>query len=279
MNIRRVTIAALAGTVVAASFALTGAAEAAERPDGAAIVKVSSDEAKAKKIGQGRYRIILPADTSVAWFGEAGGKKPKWGTFTARGLTQGWQRLGHQRAIGVASTFIWGPDSNRSWTSALVSEPTIDDRGRLRLEVASRQSLPRTMTDLGITITRATSQPRGFPVAGTVAISGDVTLSVTATGSDATTTAFLPTGSAKTCSSFTMKGNTSHLIAGACKSVVINQGSIALLTPASGQSTSKPVPACTSQTPGNELVSLYLNGSPDSVEFVPLQWTYCGAVS
>lgn len=276
MTRRRLALT-LATVVVVASFVVPGVAHAAERPDGPAIVKISADEAKAKKTGKGRYRVVLPADASVAWFGEAGGKDPKWGTFSTRGLAKGWQRLGHQPAIGVASTLIWGPDSDRSWTAALVSEPTVDDRGRLRFDVATRQSLPRTMTDLGITLTRSSPTGRGFPVSGTVSISNDVSLTVTATGFDATTTAFVPTGSTKNCFSFTMKGNNSHLIAGACKSVVFNQGSIALLTPASGQSTSMPS-TCKSLSPGNELVSLYLNGSSDSVEFTPLQWTYCGAV-
>lgn len=278
MDHRRAFSVLAAGACSLALVVIPGPAHAAERPDGAAIVKVSADVAKATRITKGRYRVVLPADATVSWFGEAGSKDPRWGSFTSRSLVKGWQRLGHQRMIGVASTIIWGAGSDRAWAAALVSEPSVDEQGRLRLLVKSQRSLPSTLPDLGITVTRSGPEARGFPVSGSVGISDDVSLTVTATAFDATTTAFLPTGSTKNCFSFTMKGNDSHLIAGACKSVVINQGSIALLTPANGQSTSKPVTTCTSLAPGNELVSLYLNGASDSVEFIPLQWTYCGSV-
>ena len=175
--------------IAATALALTMPAQAANlKPRGGALVNFSGGTATAKALGDHRYTLVLPAEASIAWYGEAKGKgsTPKIGGFTPKQLAKGWTALGHRKGVGVAATLVWQAADGETSVLVLASDPKVRDDGRLTLKVFTKVALPATLPGYSITVTRAPQTSRAFPVYGSaVTVSGSTVVSTTATAPDA----------------------------------------------------------------------------------------------
>ena len=162
------SVVLLAGALVAPSAvgaAVPAGTAAAETPT-SAFVRVDGGTAYAKKVGRHRYTVRLPKGVGIRWMGEAGGKPDQFGSFTPANLANSWQRIGHRKGVGVQSTITWrtpGTDFT-DFTSALVSNPRINDKGQLVFSARTvHGSLPKVLPNFSFNISPAAPKAR-YPI-------------------------------------------------------------------------------------------------------------------
>lgn len=276
------SMAAAAGILAfpaATSSAHTGVtSDAPEEPAGRALVSVAGPSATATKIGHHRYKLVVPRDVDIDWFGENQKGDLALGSFTAKGLGKAWSALGHRKDRGVPVTMNWQLDGGQAWVVGLVTNPRTNSDGHLVLTVTSPRALPAQLLNFRVTITRPKPTGRAFTIYGpAVAVTGGV--SVSADASSATSSqSRLYYGSTKcfTVSHSVGASNAKAYFTSAnCNGVIITDGSFAQITGAGGTSDAS---GCTSTSNGQERYSLQIKSGKNTttMNLTPLQWDFCG---
>ncbi len=177
MMMSRARGAAAAAVVLGVTVALgapalsAGAADSTLKPAGSAFVHVGGEgqTAYSVKVKSSTYKIKAPADAVIDWVGVVKGKGDRSGTYTPKQLAKAWTALGHRNSAGVQSTITWfaAGSETMSFRSAKVSHPRVNGKGELvftaTLNGASTSGLPKVLPEFGINVSRASSQPRGYP--------------------------------------------------------------------------------------------------------------------
>lgn len=221
---------ALAAGVVAAALTLapamggSGIAQAAVKPDGPALVRVSGGTAVAKETGERTYRVVVPRDAAVNWLGKVGDKGYVNGTFTQAALAKNWRALGYRPDVGVQSTITWQRDNGFvDARNARVSKLRINSAGDLvfNAKITDRQAdLPRSLPGFALNVARSDEKlPRyGHQWGSPYTITSNLGYYVMASGDNSGYINFVTkdsTGAWVTCPSTTSSGATQNPTPGA----------------------------------------------------------------
>jgi len=175
MNLRHVALGLSVAALALVGMPMTGqaapapqsasAAPVAAAPSGKALVRIDGGTARVKKLGQHRYRLIVPKKAKVTWAGEVTGKGLRVGTFTQGGLIKGWQSLGHRAGTRVTATITWQSGGGKTLTSVGgLGAPKRDGKGRLVFTARMRDALPATLSGFSINVQRAQGRTPRYDV-------------------------------------------------------------------------------------------------------------------
>ena len=140
-----------ATALVLSPHAVTAAPEL--RPSGPALIRIDGDTALAKDLGKGRYRLVMPEGVTPTWIGPADGVDGvSVGSFTPRKMVASWALLGHKVDVGVSTTLTWMKDGKQQFVTVRLTQPRMNDEGRLSFIARSPKALPRTMKDFSVNI-------------------------------------------------------------------------------------------------------------------------------
>lgn len=153
---RRAGVLAACSTLAVTSLlaAPLGAGAAPElRPSGPALVRIDGDVAVAKDLGDGRYRLVMPAGVTPTWIGPAEGiDGVQVGTFTASKMVGSWALLGHKVDVGISTTLTWVERGKQRYVTVRLTQPRMNGGERLTFIARSPEELPRQMKDFSVNI-------------------------------------------------------------------------------------------------------------------------------
>lgn len=131
-----------------------GASAAPElRPAGPALVRIDGDVAVAKDLGDGRYRLVMPAGVTPTWIGQAEGiDGVSVGSFTAKKMVGSWALLGHKLDVGISTTLTWVESGKQRYATVRLTQPRMNGGDRLTFIARGSQTLPRLMKDFSVNI-------------------------------------------------------------------------------------------------------------------------------
>lgn len=156
LNWRRACVLAAGFTLAVTPLvaAPVGASAAPElRPAGPALVRIDGDVAIAKDLGDGRYRLIMPAGVTPTWIGPAEGiDGVSVGSFTANKMVGSWALLGHKLDVGISTTLTWVERGKQRYATVRLTQPRMNSGERLTFIARGPVSLPRQMKDFSVNI-------------------------------------------------------------------------------------------------------------------------------
>lgn len=153
---RRASVFAACSTLAVTALAMAplGASAAPElRPVGPAMVRIDGDVAVAKDLGNGRYRLVMPAGVTPTWIGPAEGiDGVSVGSFTPKKMVGSWALLGHKVDVGISSTLTWVERGKQRFLTVRITQPRMNGDDRLTFIARSPEALPREMKDFSVNI-------------------------------------------------------------------------------------------------------------------------------